>query len=114
MTKGQRILIVVGSLLLAWILNTSLCEWEVNERRSDSRLEVLGYLKSEPGQRTLRDGTTVTYTRSRFTGLKVEMEIVWEFRNPYRVGEDDSKVASLFSLKRVSAKQTGWLGRENP
>lgn len=70
MTKGQRILIVVGSLLLAWILHTSLCEWVVNESRSQPSLRVLGFLSEEPTQTTTSGSPQPA--RKYFTGLKVE------------------------------------------
>jgi hypothetical protein len=40
-----------------------------------------------------------------------EGEVVWEFRSPYRAGKRGDRVANLYSLDRVDAKQTGWLTR---
>jgi hypothetical protein len=37
-------------------------------------------------------------------------EVVWEFRSPYRVSEGGAKVAHLYTLERVDAELTGWLG----
>ena len=41
-----------------------------------------------------------------------EGDVVWEFRSPYRAGEDGQKVAHLYSLERVGEEQAGWLGSE--
>ena len=40
---------------------------------------------------------------------------VWEFHSPFRAGESQDKVASLYALERVDPSQTSWLNsrREN-
>ena len=38
-------------------------------------------------------------------------QLVWEFRSPYRTGEDGSLVASLYSLDRVDTSHTRWLSQ---
>jgi hypothetical protein len=38
-------------------------------------------------------------------------QLVWEFRSPYRTGEDRSLVASLYSLDRVDTSHTRWLSQ---
>jgi hypothetical protein len=35
-------------------------------------------------------------------------EVVWEFRSPFRVGDEN---ANLYSLERVDASQAAWLNR---
>ena len=44
--------------------------------------------------------------------LAQDGEVVWEFHSPYRVHERGDKVASLYTLERVGADQTSWLGFE--
>ena len=39
-------------------------------------------------------------------------ELVWQYRSPYRAGEDGKFVAGLYSLDRVDAAQTRWLTGE--
>ena len=41
-------------------------------------------------------------------------EIVWEFRNPNRVGKNAELTASLYSLDRVAPGLTRWLSPQAP
>ena len=38
-----------------------------------------------------------------------DRQLVWQFRSPYRTGEDGRLVANLYSLDRLDASQTLWL-----
>ncbi len=65
-----------------------------------------GHVQLLPNGNTL----VVETDRGRALELAEDGEVVWEFRSPYRVGERGDKVANLYSLKRVEASQTSWLG----
>jgi hypothetical protein len=41
-------------------------------------------------------------------------ELVWQYRSPYRAGENGDRVANLYSLDRVGATQTRWLTHDSP
>jgi hypothetical protein len=41
--------------------------------------------------------------------IAADGKAVWEFRSPFRTGESEDKVASLYSLERVDPVQTSWL-----
>jgi hypothetical protein len=64
----------------------------------------------------LPNGNTlvVETDRGRALELTEDGEVVWEFRSPYRVGERLDRVASLYSLERVSAASTVWLATAIP
>ena len=49
--------------------------------------------------------------RGRALEISPRQEIVWEFRNPHRVGEGDGLTANLYSLERVEAERAAWLAR---
>jgi hypothetical protein len=59
----------------------------------------------------LPNGNTLVVETDRGRALEVaeDGEAVWEYRSPYRVGEREDRVASLYSLERVSDDQVSWL-----
>ena len=67
--------------------------------RRSGRIEVL------PNGNTL----VVETEGGRALELTQDGEVVWEFRSPYRMGDGGDKIANLYSLKRVDARQTSWL-----
>ena len=67
--------------------------------RRSGRIQVL------PNGNTL----VVETEGGRAMELTQDDEVVWEFRSPYRVGDRGDKIANLYSLKRVDARQTSWL-----
>jgi hypothetical protein len=71
------------------------------------------YSRRSGGVQVLPNGNVLIVETDRGRALEVtsEGEVVWEFRSPYRVGARGDLVASLYSLDRVDAKQTGWLTR---
>ncbi len=62
----------------------------------------------------LANGNTLVVETDGGRALEVtgDGEVVWEFRSPYRVGERGDKVAHLYTLERVDAELTGWLGEK--
>jgi hypothetical protein len=45
----------------------------------------------------------------RVLEVTLDKEVVWEYHNPYRVGENRQQVAHLFSMQRVDASMADWL-----
>ena len=60
----------------------------------------------------LPNGNTLVVETDRGRALELTEggEAVWEFRSPYRVRGRGDKIAGLYSLERVGADQTSWLG----
>jgi hypothetical protein len=40
-----------------------------------------------------------------------DQQLVWEFRSPYRTGEQHDLVAMIYSLDRVDESNVAWLDR---
>jgi hypothetical protein len=66
-------------------------------------------------QRLPNQNTLITETDTgRAFEVTPEGEIVWQFFNPDRTGPDNTYVASLFALDRISREDVPWLKIERP
>jgi hypothetical protein len=59
----------------------------------------------------LQNGNTLVVESEGGRALEITADgtTVWEFHNPFRMGESESMVANLYSLKRVPPDQLSWL-----
>ena len=81
--------------------------WEFGGSESDPL-----YSKRSGGVQPLDNGNLLIVETDGGRALEVTEsgDVVWEFHTPYRVGEDRSKIAHLYSLKRLEGPLPSWLG----
>jgi len=71
-----------------------------------------GSTRCGTAQRLPNGNTLVTATEEgRAFEVTGEGEVVWEFWNPHRAGDDDELIASLFRVVRLAPEEVGWLPR---
>jgi hypothetical protein len=71
------------------------------------------FSRTSAGVEVLPNGNVfiVETNKGRVLEVTPGKEIVWEFHSPYRTGEDDTLVASIFHMDRVEASLVKWLDR---
>jgi hypothetical protein len=62
----------------------------------------------------LANGNTLINESEQGRGFEVtrDGEIVWEFLNPHRAGEQDELIAALYDLVRIDRERCGWLEQD--
>jgi hypothetical protein len=62
----------------------------------------------------LANGNTLINESEQGRGFEVtrDGEIVWEFMNPHRAGEQDELIAALYDLVRIGRESCGWLKQD--
>jgi len=77
MLLSQRILLIAGLLVIAWLLHVNLCDWMVNgqpmRRQGAQQQEILAWVATETTHGT--GDPTTTYTTYTFTGLFTELGV---------------------------------------
>jgi hypothetical protein len=65
------------------------------------------------GAEILANGNTliIETDRGRVMEITPDSELVWEFRSPYRTGEQRDRVAMIYSLDRIDESRVAWLDR---
>jgi hypothetical protein len=69
------------------------------------------YSKTCGTNQRLPNGNTLITESDNGRAFEVtrEGEIVWEFYNPFRAGEQSQFIATLFEMRRVGKEQMDWL-----
>lgn len=69
--------------------------------------------KRSGGAEFLSNGNllVVETDRGRAFELTAEKQIVWEYRSPYRAGEQQDRVAAIYSMQRIDESELAWLAR---
>ena len=93
---------------------------EIFDPRTHRSIWQYGGTRAEPlhtkrsgGAEFLPNGNllVVETDRGRAFELTPEKEIVWEYRNPHRVGAEGDRVAAIYSLQRIDESEVAWLER---
>lgn len=69
------------------------------------------YSKRSGGVEVLENGNLLIVETDRGRALEVtpDKRVVWEYRSPYRVGEERDRVAGIYSMQRIPGSRTAWL-----
>jgi DNA-binding beta-propeller fold protein YncE len=69
------------------------------------------YSKRSGGADFLPNGNLLVMETDRGRVIEVagDLRVVWEFRNPYRVGARRDRVARIYSVQRVPESAVSWL-----
>ena len=69
------------------------------------------YSKRSGGVEVLENGNLLIVETDRGRALEVapDKRVVWEYRSPYRVGEERDRVAGIYSMQRIPESDVAWL-----